>query len=339
MSLLIFLFKLQMPQKTIRDKFNRIHNYLRISLTEYCNLSCAYCMPEEGLHKRPGTEFMTKEEIVQIAEIFVSLGVNKIRLTGGEPLVRKDTKIILTELSALPVELTITTNGILMDQYLDTFKSCGIKTINVSLDTLQKAKFKALNKKDFFDKVLSNIYLLMDNGFHVKVNAVMMKGINDDEIIDFVNWTLDKNIHVRFIEFMPFDGNNWDWSKGVSLNDMLTIIRSKFGDSVFRLNDAKNDTSKNYAISGYRGTYAIISSITNPFCDTCNRIRLTADGKIKNCLFSGNEFDILSSLRNGEDIIPLILEAVLSKKAIRSGINTIEDFKRNENRAMIAIGG
>ena len=296
-------------------------------------------MPEEGIQLRPRFHFMNFEEVIEMAKIFVSLGVKKIRLTGGEPLVRNDAEQIIHELSKLPIELAITTNGILVNDFIPVLLESNVKNINVSLDSLTKDKFNSISRRDYFDKVISNINLLLENKFHVKINAVIMKGVNDDEVCDFVEWTKDKNVHVRFIEFMPFDGNKWDWSRGVSLEDMLKKIRERFGKKIIRLTDGKNDTAKNYAIEKHIGTFAIISSITNPFCDTCNRMRLTADGKMKNCLFSAGETDLLSALRKGDDIKPLILSNVWNKKALRGGINTIEDFGKQKNRTMVAIGG
>lgn len=336
--MLIFAL-MELPVNNIVDQFGRVHDYLRISLTERCNLRCVYCMPEEGIALRPKAEFMNTSEVLKMAETFVSLGVKKIRLTGGEPLVRSDAKILLEKLSKLPVELAITTNGILIDKFFDTIKTSGIKSINVSLDSLNKEKFNSITRRNDFDKVISNINLLLNNNFHVKVNAVVIKGVNEDELADFVRWTSDKNVHVRFIEFMPFDGNKWDFSKVISLETILAKVRKQFGEKVKRINDRKNDTSKNYSIEGFKGTFAIISSVTNPFCDTCNRLRLTADGKIKNCLFSDSETDLLSAMRRGEDIVPLIREAVWHKKSVRAGITSFENLEKRKNRAMIAIGG
>ena len=329
-----------MNETKIIDKFNRVHDYLRISLTERCNLRCFYCMPEEGIKLRQRTQFMSFDEVIQMAKTFVSLGVTKIRLTGGEPLVRNDSKKIIRELSKLPVELAITTNGILVNDFIPVLKESNIKNINVSLDSLKKETFNSITRRDYFDKVISNINLLLQNKFHVKINVVLIKGVNDNEVTDFVEWTKDKNIHIRFIEFMPFDGNKWNWSRGVSLDNILNKTRSHFGEkNIIRLLDGKNDTAKNYTIASHTGTFAVISSITNPFCDNCNRMRLTADGKMKNCLFSASETDLLSELRAGKDIKPLILNTVWNKKAWRAGINTIEDFSKQKNRTMVAIGG
>ncbi|MCG3165413.1 MAG: GTP 3',8-cyclase 1 [Bacteroidia bacterium] len=329
--------------KQITDQFGRVHNYLRISLTERCNLRCFYCMPEEGIALRPRSVFMNKKEIIDVAKTFVSLGVTKIRLTGGEPLVRIDAKEIIQALSELPVELAITTNGVLVDNFIDTFKSIGLKSINVSLDSLQKEKLNRITRREYFDKIMSNINLLIQNKFHVKLNAVLLRGVNDCELFDFIEFTKKKNVHFRFIEFMPFNGNKWDWQKGVSFKEVMDRIDLQYGSSVLRLEDRKNDTAKNFMIKNYCGTFAVISSVSNPFCDTCNRIRLTADGKIKNCLFSNSETDILSALREGKDIQHLILETINNKKSFRGGMDTFKQLAdsahRNKNRTMVAIGG
>ncbi|MCC6370326.1 MAG: GTP 3',8-cyclase MoaA [Bacteroidia bacterium] len=328
---------------SLTDQFGRVHDYLRISLTERCNLRCVYCMPEQGIVLRPKSQFMTTQEVIQLATHFVDLGVNKIRLTGGEPLVRNDAKEIIEGLSKLGVQLAISTNGILVDKFLETFKSAKIRSVNISLDSLNEEKFNSVTRRQEFQKVMSNIHTLLKENFHVKLNAVIMKGVNDHEIMDFINFTKNHNIHFRFIEFMPFNGNKWDWNKGLSYKEMMERVNLYFPGKVIKLEDKKNDTSKSYRIEGYKGTFAIISSVTNPFCDTCNRLRLTADGKLKNCLFSQNETDLLGALRNGADIKPLIYESVWNKKSVRGGMDTFEDLSNSDlnqkNRSMIAIGG
>ena len=299
-------------------------------------------MPEEGIELRDRSEFMTAEELIEIAKLFVSMGVKKIRLTGGEPLVKKNAKMVIEELGKLPIELTITTNAILVDQFIDTFKNAGIKAVNVSLDSLKKERFNNITKRDYYEKVHSNIDLLIKEGFKVKLNAVIMKNINDDEIIDFVKLSTNKLIHIRFIEFMPFDGNQWNWEKIVSYKEMMTIIKNEFNkDETIKIEDSANDTAKNFKLPDALGTFGIISSVTNPFCDTCNRIRLTADGKIKNCLFSETETDLLTPFRNNENISPLIIQSIKNKKAHHGGIASFENSDPSEfkNRSMIAIGG
>ncbi len=327
----------------LTDTFGRKHNYLRISLTERCNLRCTYCMPAEGIQLSPKKHIMTYEEIYTIAKKFVDLGVTKIRLTGGEPLIRKDAPLILEQLASLPVQLTLTTNGVIVDKFVDQFKKCGIKTLNVSLDSLDAQKNKDITRRSYFDKVYQNILLLVQEGFKVKVNCVLMKGFNADEIINFINLTKDKPIQVRFIEFMPFDGNRWNMDKMVSLQEILAEVNSNFEkNDILKLEDAPNDTTKSYKIKGYQGTFAIISSVTNPFCDGCNRIRLTANGHIKNCLFSSKESDLLTPLRQGKSISSIIEKAIQAKFKVRSGMDTIDKFKQideHNNRSMITIGG
>jgi cyclic pyranopterin phosphate synthase len=328
----------------LQDLHGRDHAYLRISLIERCNLRCSYCMPEEGVQLSPKSHLMTYEEIYEIAKTFVKHGVTKIRLTGGEPLIRKDIPIILEKLATLPVELSITSNAVIIHKFIAILKQNGIKNINVSLDSLDREKFKQITKRDQFDIVYKNIFLLVTEGFKVKVNAVLIKGFNDNEIIDFVNFTKDLPISVRFIEFMPFDGNKWDMSKMVSYAQVMTYVNEAFAeDKVERIQDAPNDTSKNYKIKGYKGSFAIISSVTNPFCDSCNRLRLTANGQLKNCLFSSTEADLLTTLRAGKSIEPVIQKAVQDKLKVRGGMDTLEKLQKpklhTNNRSMTAIGG
>ena len=330
--------------KILQDLHGRDHAYLRISLIERCNLRCTYCMPEEGVQLSPKNHLMTYEEIYEIAKTFVKHGVTKIRLTGGEPLVRKDIPVILEKLASLPVELSITSNAVIIDKFIPVLKANGVKSINVSLDSLDAEKFKHITRRNEFKKVYDNILLLVKEGFKVKVNVVLMKNFNDNEIIDFINFTKELPISVRFIEFMPFDGNKWDMSKMVSYADVMKLVNSSFSeDEIERLQDAPNDTSKNYKIKGYKGSFAIISSVTNPFCDSCNRLRLTANGQLKNCLFSSTESDLLTTLRSGKSIEPVIQKAVQAKLKIRGGMDTLEKLQEpklhNNNRSMITIGG
>ena len=301
-------------------------------------------MPAEGIQLSPRSHIMTFEEIYTIAKTFVDNGVTKIRLTGGEPLVRKDAHIILEKLSTLPVELAISTNAVTVDRFIDTFKACGIQNINVSLDSLNAEKFNQITRRNDFETVYKNIQLLIDEGFYVKLNAVLIKGFNDNEIIDFIKLTKDLPVSVRFIEFMPFDGNKWDKEKMVSYAEVMSLVNSEFDNAaILRIEDAPNDTSKNYKIKGYKGSFAIISSVTNPFCDSCNRIRLTANGKLKNCLFSASESDLLTPLREGKDIEPIIQKAIQAKFKIRGGMDTLKKLEEpklhSQNRSMITIGG
>ncbi|APT23646.1 cyclic pyranopterin phosphate synthase MoaA [Flavobacterium columnare] len=328
----------------LTDNFGRFHNYLRISITENCNLRCTYCMPAQGIKLTPKKHIMTADEILQISQTFIGFGVNKIRLTGGEPLVRKDAKEIIEQLSKLNIELAITTNGILVNQYIETFKKAGIHSVNISLDTLQQDKFLSITRRNQFEKVLKNIHLLIENDFHVKLNVVLIKGFNDNEILDFIHFTKEAHVQVRFIEFMPFDGNEWNKDMLVNYDEILEKVYANYKSThIIREPDKPNDTAKNYRIADFKGQFAIISTVTNPFCDSCNRIRLTADGKLKNCLFSKLETPLLEPLREGKNIIPIIEKSITSKYKIRGGFDTTESFSNplnySANRSMITIGG
>jgi cyclic pyranopterin phosphate synthase len=298
-------------------------------------------MPEEEYEFTPASRLMQPDEIEAIAKIFVAQGVNKIRLTGGEPLVRKDAGKIILSLSKLPVALTLTTNGTRIQEYVELLKQANIKTLNISLDTLQADRFMLLTRRDQFKQVYDNIQLLIRNDFQVKVNVVVMKGMNDTEINDFIEWTKDTPVQVRFIEFMPFSGNRWTSNKVFTWQQILEVVESKY--PIVRLNDELHDTAKKYTVAGHAGSFAVISTMTSPFCSGCNRMRLTADGKMKNCLFSKEETDLLTAFRNGEDILPLIQKSVTSKAKELGGQFTA-DFEQVhadeiQNRSMITIGG
>ena len=325
----------------IIDNYNRVHNYLRISLTDNCNLRCFYCMPEEDYVFTPASQLMQVNEIEALAKIFVEQGLNKIRLTGGEPLVRKDAADIILALSKLPVTLTLTTNGTRVHEFVDVLEQANVRSLNISLDTLQAEKFQLVTRRNQFHLVMKNIKLLLEKNFLVKINVVVMKDFNDNEINDFIEWTKDSPIHVRFIEFMPFSGNRWTSNKVFTLQQILHVVEEKY--SYIRLNDEKNGTAKKYMVPGHAGTFAIISTMSANFCGDCNRMRLTADGKMKNCLFSKEETDLLAALRNGEAILPLIQQSIRSKAKELGGQFT-PDFEHIHaedihNRSMIMIGG
>lgn len=298
-------------------------------------------MPNEHMKFMPAGHLMNAKEILEIASLFVKQGITKIRLTGGEPLVRKDFKEIIEGLSTLPVELTLTSNGVLIEEHLETLKKANIRSINISLDTLQADKFARITQRNLFEKVYKNIVLLVENDFHVKVNSVLIKGQNENEINDFILLGKDLPIHIRFIEFMPFTGNHWDQSQVITHHQILEQIGSVY--SYQKLEDAKHDTAKKYKITDFKGSFAIITTMSEPFCGDCNRLRLTADGKLKNCLFSAEESDLLSTLREGKDILPIITQTVLGKKFSQGG-QFAPSFEETDpeklvNRSMINIGG
>ena len=230
----------------LHDSFGRIHDYLRISLTDHCNFRCSYCMPVEEMEWMPQSKLMSAQEIVKLAQVFVGLGVKKLRLTGGEPLARQEFPEILEQLSALPVELTLTTNGVLIHKHLDALKKARVRSINLSLDTLQPEKFFKLTRRDQFSQVWDNVQTLLQAGFRVKINAVALHGMIEEEVGDFVQLTEKLPIHVRFIEFMPFSGNHWQSKQVVTAAELLDLVRPRF--EVIKLEDQQHDT----ALSGER---------------------------------------------------------------------------------------
>lgn len=324
----------------LKDTHNRIHDYLRISLTDNCNFRCTYCMPEEDVRLMPGEHLMTREEIAGIAAAFVGMGVNKIRLTGGEPTVRKDFIEIVRDLSHLPVKLSLTTNGVLIDRYIDELIKAGVRSVNISIDSLDPEKFRQITQRDMFRRVWNNIELCVRLGVGLKLNVVLIKGFNDNEVFDFVELTRSLPLHVRFIEFMPFEKNAWQSFKVISNQQILNSLRDQY--SLMKLQDAQHDTDKKFRVAGYRGTVSFISTLSDTFCPTCNRLRLTADGKLKTCLFGNEETDLLGAFRRGEELEHLVRQSLAKKHKMLGGQfldYTSLDAESLQNRSMIKIGG
>jgi cyclic pyranopterin phosphate synthase len=244
-------------------------------------------------------------------------------------------------LGTLGVALSITTNATRVDQFLDDLQAAGVQSVNISLDTLDRARFQLITGRDLYHKVQENIALLLQRGFKVKLNVVVVKGLNDQEVLDFVAWTKTTPITIRFIEFMPFDGNKWNSDKLVTWQEMLSSIGTQY--ELTPIITEPNDTSKYYSVKNHLGNLAFITTMSAPFCSTCNRVRLTADGKIKNCLFSQSETDLLTVLRSDGDLGNLIKAAIWDKHAALGG-QFSKDFEKIDtgalhNRSMIAIGG
>lgn len=323
------------------DAFGRVHDYLRFSLTERCNLRCVYCMPAEGVALKPRAELLTYEEIVRLAALFVSAGVRKIRLTGGEPLVRKDVEELVEALGALPglERLALTTNGLLLEPLLPRLRAGMLTEINVSLDTLRADRFRDMTRRPGLDTVLSAIRASIAAGYvPLKVNAVVMRGVNDDEILDFVRWSTREPVSVRFIEYMPFEGNGWNRDAMVPQAELLDRVRAAFPD-LEKLYDAPHSTSHEWRVPGAPGTVGFISSMTDAFCSGCNRLRVTADGRLMTCLFASAGVSLRDALREGSDdaaVLDRIREGLARKKASHDGMDLIA---RNTERPMILIGG
>lgn len=323
------------------DSFGRMHTYLRISLTERCNLRCHYCMPPEGVDLTPKPQLLSLNEILRLAYLFVTSGVDKIRLTGGEPTVRKDIEEACFHLSKLKglKTLAMTTNGLTLARKLPKLKESGLTSVNISLDTLVPAKFEFLTRRKGHEKVMESINAAIEVGYNpVKVNCVVMRGFNDDEICDFVELTRDRPINIRFIEFMPFDGNVWNVKKLVPYAEMLDTVVKKF-PGLRRMQDHPTETAKNFEIDGHHGNVSFITSMTEHFCAGCNRLRLLADGNFKVCLFGPSEVSLRDPLRQNasdDELREIIGAAVKRKKAAHAGMF---DIAKTANRPMIHIGG
>ncbi|KAF6830203.1 molybdenum cofactor biosynthesis protein 1 B [Colletotrichum plurivorum] len=297
----------------LTDNFHRQHDYLRISVTERCNLRCVYCMPEEGVPLSPARELLTTPEIVLLSSVFVSQGVTKIRLTGGEPTVRRDIVPLMHQIGALRPhglkELCLTTNGLSLHRKLDSMVEAGLTGVNLSLDTLDPHMFTIMTRRNGFEAVKKSIDRIFElnrhgAGIKFKINCVVMRGRNDHEVVPFVEMTRDKDVEVRFIEYMPFDGNKWNKGKMLGYAEMLDVIRERF-PTLEKVQDHKNDTSKTWRVPGHAGKIGFITSMTHNFCGTCNRLRITSDGNLKVCLFGNTEVSLRDILRksNGGDPI------------------------------------
>ena len=297
-------------------------------------------MPAGGIYWTERSEILTYEEIRRLAKLFVELGVTKIRLTGGEPTLRKNIEDLIGKLSEFSeVEtLAMTTNGLFLQDKALTYKECGLNALNISLDTLKKERFVNITKRDFFDDVIRGIYKSIEAGFgSLKLNVVVMKGINDDEILDFIDFVKDKPVNVRFIELMPFKENNWDLSYFVPYAQIKKKIEDQY--KLIPIKREASNVAKDFCIRGLLGTVSFITSMSESFCSTCNRVRLTADGKLKVCLFGNTETDLKKAIRNGAtdyELTDMILHALYNKPLEHK---PPEELVNEENRRMVEIGG
>ncbi|GAA0116440.1 GTP 3',8-cyclase MoaA [Clostridium senegalense] len=316
------------------DSFGRNINYLRISVTDLCNLRCKYCIPEQGINKIDNKEILTLEEIEEITKIFVELGVTKVRITGGEPLVRKNVLKLIKNIGSIEKikDFSITTNGTSLEDYIEELKAFGVNRLNISLDTFNEDRYKYITRGGELQKVLNGIEKAKQMGISpIKFNVVLVKGFNDDEIKDFVNLTIDEDVHVRFIELMPI-GQCKNWSLGKFISNETILSKVKGLEEVE--SEDISSPAKYYKLPNAKGKVGLISSISCNFCKDCNRIRLTCDGKLKLCLHSDEEIDLKNPLRNGEDVKQIIINAI-NKKPQRHNLEDGEYINRN----MVAIGG
>lgn len=326
----------------MKDGLGRNINYLRISVTDRCNLRCRYCMPEEGIEKKRHTDMLTLEELFEVVEVCTELGTDKIRITGGEPLVRKGLTGFIENISRLDMikDIAVTTNGVLLKKYAEELKAAGLKRINVSLDTMDKDKYAYMTRGGDVNNVLEGIEEALKVGLTpIKINTVLVKGFNEDEMGDFLKLTLQENIDVRFIELMPL-GQASSWASEHYLPNSAVLERFKELEPVEEAD--KSSPAKYYELPGAKGRVGFINPISHKFCSTCNRIRLTADGKFKPCLHSDKEIDVKGILREEgfQDKRAALKNAVMEAVRIKPEHHTLDDLgSRPIERDMYRIGG
>ncbi|XP_050677297.1 uncharacterized protein LOC126973992 [Leptidea sinapis] len=285
------------------DLHGRKHDYLRISITERCNLRCQYCMPAEGVELSARSELLGRDELVRLVSVLAARGVSKLRLTGGEPTLRRDLPDLVQQLSSVAGVRTVamTSNGVALSRQLPALQRAGLTALNISLDSLRPHRYERMARRPGLPKVLACIDLALQLEFQpVKINTVLMKGFNDDEVCDFVELTRERLVEVRFIEFMPFSGNRWQDSRMVAGAAVLRQLRERY-PRLQPLAAAACGTAARWRVPGYAGSVGLISSMTQPFCSSCNRLRLTADGNLKVCLFGSAEVSLRDAMRAGAD--------------------------------------
>ena len=340
-----------LPNLPLIDSFGRLHNNLRISVTDRCNIRCFYCMPAENVQFMEKSALLTFEEIERFVRIAVSLGINKLRLTGGEPLVRRNLPMLVQKLASLEgvIDIGLTTNGILLAEQARELHQAGLKRINVSLDALTPEKFKVFTRRDGFERVIEGLEVARDIGFEsIKINAVSVRGLTESEIVPFGQFARRTGVEVRFIEYMPLDADNaWERGKVLFSQEIIDALSSNIMPliPVQELGAGQNlpvghgGPASDFVFEDGVGHIGFISSISQPFCLSCNRIRITADGKLRNCLFSLEETDIRELLRGGacdDQISTAIKQSVAAKKEGHE-INTARFIQ--PERPMYSIGG
>jgi GTP 3',8-cyclase len=320
----------------MKDTLGRNINYLRISVTDRCNLRCMYCMPEEGICKKAHDDILSLEEIYQVVKACSELGISKVRITGGEPLVRKDLTGLVDKISKLQgiKELALTTNGVLLPKFAHELKAAGLNRVNISLDTMNAEKYSYITRDGSLDDVMAGIDAAEEAGLQpIKLNTVLIGGFNDDEIESFVNLTLHRRIDVRFIELMPI-GQAGHWAKKHFISNTEILNRVKNLQPI--QSDDPSSPAKYYMLPGAKGKVGLINPISHAFCGNCNRIRLTADGKLKPCLHTETEIDIKEVLRKGNGLQEAIGNAIL-QKPVQHNLNC--EHNKPIERDMYRIGG
>jgi cyclic pyranopterin phosphate synthase len=325
------------------DRLGRVHTNLRVSVTDRCNIRCFYCMPEEIVQFKPRHEILSFEEIERFVRVLAGLGVNKLRLTGGEPLVRADLSVLVGKLAAVPGirDIALTTNGILLSDQADALKAAGLHRLNISLDAMSEDTFQRISRRPGLHRVLDGIRAAQRAGFEkIRLNAVAIRGITEEEVVPLGEFARQQDLELRFIEFMPLDADgNWQSDQVLSGEAIRRLLERAFGPLVPRDRPDPSQPAVDYEFADGIGRIGFINPVSQPFCGDCNRLRITAEGKVRNCLFSTIEWDARALLRGGgsdDEIARLVRECVAAKKP-GHGIDSAE-FIRPE-RAMYQIGG
>ncbi len=325
------------------DPYERRLNYLRISVTDRCNLRCVYCMPDHGVPKLEHSEILTYEELLRLARLSVALGIEKIRLTGGEPLVRKDLGRLIARLREIPglQDISLTTNGVLLAEQAWALWEAGVRRINISLDTLNREKYAFITRFDYFDRVMAGIEAAEQVGFSpIKINVVALRGVNDDEILDFGRLSIERPYHVRFIELMPVGRvEGWGGGRFLSTAEIQQRLQA-LGPLIPRGNHCLDGPARRLAFEQARGEIGLISPVTEHFCSSCNRLRLTAEGRLRVCLFSDDETDLRTPLRQGATDAEMaqIIGRAITRKPKEHRIEQSSVLRKCQ-RQMCHIGG
>jgi len=328
-----------MTVSTLHDQFRRRINYLRISVTDRCNLRCTYCMPQEGVDPVPHADILTYEEFLRVTRVAVGEGIRKVRVTGGEPLIRKGIVAFLRELAAIPgvEDLSLTTNGLLLADMANELAHAGLRRVNVSLDTLRPHVFEQITRSPGLDRVLAGLAAARDAGLApIKVNVVAMRGTNDEELLDFAAFAEETGYEVRFIEFMPAAPTEWDATRVISAAEILERLRTRYELEPLR-GGAYAGPSRMFRLPG-GGRIGVISPVSEHFCGACNRLRLTATGNLRGCLFSAEETNLRTLLRSPapDSALAAVIRDVVARKPER---HRIEGAAPDRSMRMSRIGG
>ena len=327
----------------LRDRFGRVHNNLRISVTDRCNIRCFYCMPAGNVQFMERSELLTYEELVRFVRITVPLGVNKVRITGGEPLVRKNVDRLVAQLADVRGidDIGLTTNGVLLTEQAEQLHAAGLRRVNISLDTLDADSFQQITRRDCFEQVTAGIEAAIRVGFDpIKINAVAVRGLTDDQVAPLARFARQHDVEVRFIEYMPLDAENaWQREKVLFAAEILDILTREIGPLEPIGGQSAHSPATEFRFADGVGRIGLIASVSRPFCEQCNRFRLTADGKLRNCLFSLEETDVKQLLRSSaddEEIVRAVRESIAAKQEGHE-INTSRFIQ--PSRPMNSIGG